>query len=355
MKRIVVLVPLVIAGCAALEAPRYRGPRSDHFDGERFFNYERLHDNQVADAIRIGVGRHKRGRWRQWEETATDTPPARVGHGMLRVTFVNHATVLLQMDSLNILTDPMWATRASPVEWIGPKRHRPPGIRFEDLPPIDVVLLSHNHYDHMDLATLRRLQRAFHPRIIAGLGNAAYLARQGIVPAEDIDWWQSSLLAPGVRVIGVPARHWSARGLSDQRRTLWLGFVLESLAGRIYFAGDTGYGEFLSMIRNRFAPLRLALLPIGPIRPRRALAERHMSAAEAVRAYGLLGAQAAIATHFGTFQQGDDGEDEPVDSLRTAVGREAPCTVHFFALRNGESLTLTSPGTSLHPRADGCP
>src|SRR5262249_18337984 len=160
-----------------------------------------------------------RGHWPKWEETPTDTPPPRVFGGQLRVTFVNHSTALIQMDSVNILVDPVWSQRVSPVRWLGPKRHRPPGIRFEDLPPIDVVLISHNHYDHMDAPTLRRLAERFHPRIISGLGNAVLLAQLGVHGAEDIDWWQTFQLSHGIRLTGVPARHWSARSTSDVDRT----------------------------------------------------------------------------------------------------------------------------------------
>src|SRR5215207_844352 len=148
---------LMMVGCASLATPAYRGERSDHFDGKRFHNYVRFRDAQIDDALRStarGILR-RYGSWPDWEEVVTHVPPRRVGGGALRVTFVNHATVLIQTDSINILTDPVWSTRVSPVRWLGPKRHRPPGIRFEDLPPIDVVLLSHNHYDHMDLPTLR--------------------------------------------------------------------------------------------------------------------------------------------------------------------------------------------------------
>lgn len=333
--------PLAAASvaCASLAAPRYHGPPSDHFDGERFHNHERSRDRQIEDALRFGAHTllGKRGFWAGWEDVPTDTPPPRVGRGELRVSFVNHATVLIQADSLNVLTDPVWSKRVSPVRWFGPKRHRPPGIRFEDLPPIDVVLISHNHYDHMDVPTLKRLVKAFHPRIVTGLGNAAYLARQGVPGARDVDWWQSVGVAPGVRVTGVPAQHWSARTLADKWRTLWLGFVVEGPSGAVYFAGDTGFGEFLPAIRDRFPRFRLAILPIAPIRPRRAMAPRHMSAADAVRADTLLGAATAVAVHFGTFQQGDDGEDEPVDSLRAALAAAGPRAPRFWALRNGEA------------------
>ncbi len=336
------LLAVIAAGCARVAAPTYSGTVSDHFDGKRFHNYVRFRDAQIEDALRRAQREifGRRGSWPKWEEVLTDVPPRRVGGGALRVTFVNHATVLIQMDSLNILTDPIWSDRASPVGWYGPKRHRPPGIRFEDLPPIDVVLLSHNHYDHMDVPTLRQLVEAFHPRIITGLGNAAFLARQGIPAAQDIDWWQSTRVAHGLTISGVPAQHWSARWLNDKWRTLWLGFVIEGPSGRLYFAGDTGFGEFFPAIREHYGPFRLVMLPIAPGRPRDAMAPRHMSASDAVRAYQVLGASTGIALHFGTFQQGDDSEREPVDSLRAAIANARPCEVRFWALHNGEARSV---------------
>jgi L-ascorbate metabolism protein UlaG (beta-lactamase superfamily) len=336
------LLSSVFVGCASLAAPAYHGEPSDHFDGSRFHNVVRVRDAQIEDALRR-AGReilHRRGKWPKWEEVITDVPPRRAGGGALRVVFVNHASVLIQMDSLNILTDPVWSARVSPLRWYGPKRHRPPGIKFEDLPPIDVVLLSHNHYDHMDLPTLRRLVAVHHPRIITGLGNAAFLARNGVPGAEDIDWWQSVTLAPGVRLSGVPAQHWSARSVTDKWRTLWLGFVVEAPSGPIYFAGDTGFGEFFAAIRARFGRFRFAMLPIAPARPRASMAPRHMSPGEAVRAFEVLGAPSAMALHFGTFQQGDDSEREPVDSLQQAIREAGPCADQFRALRNGEAWNV---------------
>jgi L-ascorbate metabolism protein UlaG (beta-lactamase superfamily) len=346
------LLAVVLAGCARVAAPTYGGAVTDHFDGKRFHNYVAFHDAQIEDALRRAQREvfGRRGSWPKWEDVVTDVPPPRVGGGALRVTFVNHATVLVQMDSLNILTDPIWSDRASPFGWYGPKRHRPPGIRFEDLPPVDVVLLSHNHYDHMDVPTLRRLVDTFHPRIITGLGNAAFLARQGIPAVQDIDWWQSTRIARGVTVSGVPAQHWSARWINDKWRTLWLGFVIEGPSGTLYFAGDTGFGEFFPTIRERYGPFRLAMLPIAPGRPRDAMAPRHMSASDAVRAYQVLGASTAIALHFGTFQQGDDSEREPVDSLRQAIADVGPCQIRFWALRNGEARLVPALADSDPPR-----
>jgi L-ascorbate metabolism protein UlaG (beta-lactamase superfamily) len=339
---VVALLGCAMAACASLVAPVYHGALSDHFDGRRFHNSVRFRDSQIEDALRR-AGREilrRRGKWPEWEDVVTDVPPRRVGGGALRVTFVNHATVLIQVDSLNILTDPVWSQRVSPFRWYGPKRHRPPGIRFEDLPPIDVVLLSHNHYDHMDLATLRRLVAAHHPLIITGLGNAAYLARNEVPGARDIDWWQTISIRPGLRITGVPAQHWSARSITDKWRTLWLGFVVEGAGAPIYFAGDTGFGEFFRQIRERFGPFRFAMLPIAPQRPREAMAPRHMSASDAVRAYEVLDVGAAMALHFGTFQQGSDSEREPVDSLRQAIHDAEPCAAHFRALRNGEAWSV---------------
>lgn len=334
------LFALALGGCARVGAPTYHGVTSDHFDGRRFFNYERTPELQLEDALRRHLpGRH-RGHWDDWQETPTDTPPPRVAAGELRVTFVNHATALVQTDSLNILIDPVWSDRVSPLAWYGPKRHRPPGIRFEDLPPIDVVLLSHNHYDHMDLPTLRRLVAAFHPRIVTGLGNTAFLMKHRITGAEDIDWWQSVSLGGGARLTGVPARHWSARSTTDVDRTLWLGFVLESPSGRIYFAGDTGYGQFFTMLHDRFPSFRLALLPIAPARPHGAMAPRHMSVGDAVRVAEFLHVETSIAIHFGTFEQGDDGQQEPVDSLTQAL--VARPSLRFLALRNGEARWIAA-------------
>ncbi|HEV7990214.1 MAG TPA: MBL fold metallo-hydrolase [Gemmatimonadaceae bacterium] len=353
-KLVAIAAASMLAGCATLAAPAYHGPPSDHFDGKRFHNYVRARDAQIDDALRSTVRRilHKNGSWPDWEEIVPDVPPRRVGGSALRVTFVNHATVLIQTDSMNILTDPVWSNRVSPVQWFGPKRHRPPGIRFEDLPPIDVVLLSHNHYDHLDLPTLKRLVAAHHPRIIAGLGNAAFLARHGIPGAQDIDWWQTTSIGPALRVSGVPAQHWSARALNDKWRTLWLGFVITGSGGPVYFAGDTGFGEFLATIRDRFAPFRFAILPIGPMRPVSAMKPRHMSAGDAVHAYELLGVSSAMAMHFGTFRQGADSDQEPLDSLRAAIDAAGSCARGFWALRNGESWRV--PALESSAAISGC-
>jgi L-ascorbate metabolism protein UlaG (beta-lactamase superfamily) len=281
----------------------------------------------------------QRGPWREFTDTPPGpAPPACVEDGRLRVTFVNHATILIQMDGLNILTDPTWSDVSFPV--LGVRRRRPPGLRFEDLPPIDVVLVSHNHHDHMDLPTLVRLRSAWQPAFYAGLRSARFLESHGVRGAHDLDWWQSAELAPGVTVTAVPARHSSGRGLFDRDRMLWCGFVVSGPSGSVYFAGDTGWGSHFSVIGEAFPGLRLALLPIGGFKPARYQREQHIGPEDAIEAHRELGAATSVPMHFGTFPNAADGEFEPADTLRTALARAPDVAPRFTILDNGQSLEV---------------
>lgn len=333
-------------GCCTFSAPGYTGPRSDHFDGEVFHNQEPQESHGFFDLIKWQATREQ-GPWRDWTDAAPGPPPPkRVGRGELRVTFVNHATTLIQMDGLNILTDPVWSNVVGPAFEIGPARVRPPGIRYEDLPPIDVVLVSHNHYDHMDVPTLRRLAADHKPRIFAGLGSRAIFYGEGVEGATDLDWWQVEDVAPEVRVTGVPATHFSSRGLCDRNNTLWMGFVVSGPSGIVYFAGDTGFGKHFQQIRERFGRVRLAVLPIGAYLPRWFMREVHIDPAEAVKAHLTLGAATSVGMHFGTFRLADEGQDDPPAELARAL--EAAGGGRFWVLGFGEGRDVPGLGDSVN-------
>jgi L-ascorbate metabolism protein UlaG (beta-lactamase superfamily) len=252
----------------------------------------------------------------------------------LRITFVNHSTVLLQTDGVNLLTDPVWSRRVSPVQIAGPERHRAPGIRFKDLPAIHCLLISHNHYDHFDRPTLKRIAAAHRPVVFCPLGLATPLRRLGFADVHELDWWQS-LPWHGMRVHCVPAQHFSARTPWDRNRTLWCGWFLEAEHGNLYFAGDTGFSDVFAALRSRFATTRLALLPIGAFEPEWFMGPVHMTPEQAVEARDILGASVALGIHFGTFALADDGETAPVERLHRALeGRENQNP--FWFLNEGE-------------------
>ena len=247
--------------------------------------------------------------------------------GDVAVTFVNHATFLIQTGGLTLLTDPIWSERASPFRRIGPRRVRDPGVAFDDLPRIDAVLLSHNHYDHFDLATLRRLQQRFAPTVLAAAGDARLLAPLGFADIRELDWWEHTGLGDALRVTFVPAQHFSARGLFDRNQSLWGGYVIEVRGARIYFAGDTGYSTHFATLRSRLGVPDIAMLGIGAYEPRWFMQPMHMNPAEAVRAHRDLGSRRSIGMHFGTFQLSAEAIDQPVRDLdrarRERVSRRA--------------------------------
>lgn len=322
-------------GCHAFSAPVYRGPKSDHFDGEQFINQEPR--TRKMSFLDWQLNRAK-GPWTAWTEAPPGVPPPRrVARGALRVTFVNHATTLLQLDGVNVLTDPIWSERCSPVSFVGPKRVRPPGLRFEELPPIDAVILSHNHYDHMDVPTLKRLASQFpHARFFAGLGNKAFLESKGLPNVMELDWWQEVQLTPEVKLVSTPSHHFSNRGLLDQNGTLWTSYVLQGPSGVTYFAGDTGYGKHFRQVREKFGPPRLAVLPIGAFKPEAFMEVVHVSPKEAVQAHLDLGAKVSVPMHYGTFDLGDDGQEEPVTELQKAIEAQAEPRPEFWVLGFGE-------------------
>ena len=312
---------------------------TDHFDGHRFINLDGARRQGFWQFLRWRLT-GKKGRWPEWVENKhQDAPLPAVGPGRLAATFVNHATFLLRTHDLCILTDPIWSDRASPVRRAGPKRVRRPGLSFDRLPKVDVVLISHNHYDHMDLPTLRRLHERDRPVFVTGLGNAAYLRNKGVPGAIELDWWRSWTLDQRLTITFTPARHFSARGLTDRDRTLWGGFWIDAHAApSVYFAGDTASGVHFPFIRQHLGAPDLALLPIGAYEPRWFMSEVHMNPAEAVEAHRLLGARRSVAMHYGTFQMSDEPFDGPLSELKAAREREGIGIDEFATPEPGESV-----------------
>jgi L-ascorbate metabolism protein UlaG (beta-lactamase superfamily) len=332
------LVLVYLLADRALSAPRYQGPVTDHFDGSKFRNPGPYDRKGFIDFLRWQLNRNQ-GHWNEWIDSESGAaPPRRVDGRDLRVTFVNHATVLIQTEGLNILTDPIWSERASPVRWAGPKRHRAPGLRFEDLPPIDIVVISHNHYDHLDIKTLSRLNAEHRARFVTGLGNRALLNAHAINNVTELDWWAAAKVSNELNVACVPAKHFSGRGLRDGEATLWCGFVIQGSAGNIYFAGDTGMGSHFAEIKNRFGSIRLALLPIGAYLPEWFMHPVHISPSEAIEVHRLLEPSISMAIHFGTFALGDDGESEPVARLRASLNNTSDS--RFWVLEHGEGRNV---------------
>jgi L-ascorbate metabolism protein UlaG (beta-lactamase superfamily) len=315
-------------------------PASDHFDGQRFFNPGGKGPRGFTDLMRWQFGR-KQGAWPKWvENTAQPQLPSAVAPRTGAVTFVNHATFLLQLPGLNVLTDPIWSERCSPVSWAGPKRVRAPGLEFSALPRIDLVLLSHNHYDHLDLPTLRRLHAAHRPLVVTTLGNRTFLAREGIDRAVELDWWQGHEVKPGIKVTATPAQHFSARGVTDRMATLWGGFVLQTAEAKIYFAGDSGYCGAFRTIGERLGPFDLAMIPIGAYEPRWFMEPLHCNPAEAIRIHRDVRARLSLAMHFGCFPLADDGYQQPMTDFVAARTAASLGAAEFALPEVGETRTL---------------
>ena len=343
-----VLVFIISAVGCTMSAQRWAGPKSEHFDGEQFASPSA--PPRVGGFGLSGLGpllkwqaTRKPGPWKAYRDEPYGLPPPyEVDGGKMRVTFINHATTLIQMDGVNVLTDPVYSERVSPFDFAGPSRVRPPGIKFESLPRIDVVVISHNHYDHMDLATLHRVQKTWPAvQIFAGLGNKAYLESKGLTNVVDLDWWDSRDVK-SVVVRSVPNQHFSNRGLFDADGTLWSAWVIEGPAGRAYFGGDTGYGPHFKNIYEKLGPMRLAVVPIGAFKPEWFMGPIHMSPVQAVDAALELHATMAVPMHYGTFPLADDGEDEPVEALEAAL-KEKPAPFAVLGFGEGRDVPEVTP------------
>ena len=326
-------------------------PTNAPFDGSEFHNLDGVPAGKsLWDVLRWKWFGKPATPWPKHTDRDTVTPqlPPGVGQGQVAATFVGHSTFLLQLaGGLNVLTDPVWSERVSPVTFAGPRRVRPPALAFDDLPPIHVVLVSHGHYDHLDLTTLRRLDERFVPRFVTGLGNKAFLEGKGLRRVDELDWWQSWQpgVIPGVdgdwKITFTPAQHWSARSARKRNTALWGGFWVEPMRGgapRVFFAADSGFGRHFNLIRERLGVPDLAYLPVGAYEPRWFMRQQHMNPEEAVQTHLVLGARRSVAMHFGTFQLTDEGIDEPAEALAKSLSAHQIAAADFRVPKFGETL-----------------
>ena len=316
----------------------YQGPASEHFDGRRFQNIEPKPHKDLWSLLKWQFSRAPQPDWIEQPGPAVPLQVAEEVTGAdLQVTYINHATLLIQQHGLNILTDPVWSERVSPFQFIGPKRFHPPGLSIEQLPPIDLILVSHNHYDHLDLDSLAQLAERFpQAQVVTGLGNAALIRQSGFTRIEELDWWQVLRLNEHVNLHAVPVQHWSARTRADTNQTLWMGFVLESAEGPVLFPGDSGLGPEFKLINQRFGPMRFAALPIGAYAPRWFMRDNHMDPDDAVQAHLQLRSQCSMAIHFGTFKLSDEGQFAPPMALEHALHDHRVPAEQFRAPKPGE-------------------
>lgn len=313
--------------------------QNPHFDGRKFYLPGHPYPLTFLDFLKWSLTRQSPVWPKFVENEVRDIPPPIVSGEDLRVSWIGHATFLLQTEGLNILTDPVWSKRASPFSWIGPKRVHKPGISLSDLPKIDAILISHNHYDHLDLWTLKFLWERDRPQIALPLGNESLIhLYDKNIEVSVYDWGDTFSFTSEVKVTLVPVQHWSARTLWDINKALWAGFVIQAPGGPIFFPGDTGYGDgsLFRGIRSTFGPLRLALLPIGAYQPRWFMSYSHMDPKEAILAFEDLGHPYAIPMHYNTFSLADDSYNEALQNLLEVAQNQALDLTVFRPLKIGE-------------------
>jgi L-ascorbate metabolism protein UlaG (beta-lactamase superfamily) len=319
----------------------YQGPVSDHFDGLQFFNPGGPGPKGRLDLLRWQIT----DRGPSWPASVpspvpADRPPATVAGDAIRVAYIGHASFLVQTRGRNILIDPVYAERVSPFSFVGPRRINAPGIAFEDLPKIDAVLITHNHYDHMDVEAVGRLWQRFGPRIVTPLGNDTILkgAVPGLQVADVVDWGAVVDLGDGLVVHAEPTLHWSARGATDRGHALWASFVLQTGARKVYCVGDSALGDGATFrrVRARHGEPALALLPIGAYEPRWFMRDVHMNPDDAVQALELCGAAMALGHHWGTYHLSNESVEQPAIDLAAALAKHGVAPERFVAVRPGE-------------------
>ena len=333
------LLVLLTTGCAGVGAPVPGAPAHHRENG--FANLDASYQpaggwTRFTFFITRIVAATFAPRTANFPSIASDLPAILDNRGVATVTWVGHATLLVQLDGVNILTDPHWSKRASPFLFAGPKRVSPPGLKFENLPPIHVVVISHDHYDHLDVATVKRLAAEHRPKFLVPLRLKPWFADIGITDVDELDWWDHRVVK-GLTFTCVPAQHFSGRTLWDRNRRLWSGWVVAGRAKRLYFAGDSAYFDGFKEIGARLGPFDLAALPIGAYMPAVIMRASHTTPEEALRAFGDVRGQRFIPIHWGTFDLAEEPLDEPPQRLVTEAKRLRLDLDRIWVLQHGQT------------------
>lgn len=317
-------------------------PRSDHFNGKSFFNPD--HVNRTWREILRWRRTRQPAPWPAQLSLTPQPPPPVPRDATVVITWIGHATFLVQTTQGNFLTDPQFSDRCGPFGLFGPRRVQPPGLTLQALPRIDYVLLSHDHYDHCDLPTLRTLARSHDPLVLTPLANAPLIRRAGLKRIVELDWWQSHALDAATAVTLTPARHWSNRLSGRRNARLWGGFFVRQQHHAWWFAGDTAYDPTLfHAIRERLGPPEIAMIPIGAYEPRWFMAAQHCNPPEAVQIHRDVGARTSLAMHWGTWPLTDEAREEPVMALADARQAAGLPERTFRVLVPGESIVCEQP------------
>lgn len=323
---------------AFAQKERYIG--GDHFNPQtgKFFNPGLKKDKSIFDLLKWLTNRDM-SQWPDWvENEAQPSLPASLTEHQMAITFINHSSFLIQFKGINILTDPVYSERTSPVSFAGPKRVRAPGLEFSRLPKIDMVLISHNHYDHLDIGSLVKLSKKFKAKFLVPIGDGKLLREEGIKNVQELDWWASDYLGAKLKVTFTPAQHFSSRGLFDRNKSLWGSYVIRFNDYQVYFGGDSGYASHYKEIKSRFEIIDFALLPIGAYKPRWFMRAMHMNPAEAVMAHMDLASKKSIGMHFGTFQLTEEPIYKPIEDLQRAKLKNNLEPAEFTVMSVGQTL-----------------
>ena len=339
---IIILSVLAIALLSGfiLSEKGHKGEITDHFNGKTFINPSGIPSNGLPEVFKYMTSREAE-KWTENYESYVRSEPLPDGQpDKINITFVNHSTFIIQYEDITVVTDPIWSKRCSPTQLIGPKRMRPPGVNYEDLKDVDLVIISHNHYDHLDENTIKSLIRDFDPLFIVPLGVEHIISNFGSSKVKSLDWWDD-LNEKGIKITAVPANHFSSRGGFDRDQTLWAGFVIEYHGHRTYFAGDTGYGDIFKTIGARLGPIDISFIPIGAYLPRWFMSPIHVSPEEAVMIHKDVQSNQSIGMHFGTFALADNGPYTPIHDLYKSLLKSNTAKQDFLVPDEGSSYTYS--------------